>query len=148
VESHAQVEAAITKAQRRGIVNGDPQVIIEALAKRYQAGCPPRDAGAYTYSVAQNLARTVTEPSLPQPPSKAEPRAWAGLCFCWPSDSPSNFIRVDETGFCEQVTLENGEPRHGYAPLGRSKLLVAIWEERLKPVSADVFEDLVRGARA
>lgn len=147
LEIYAQVEAAIAKAQRRGIAKGDPRVIIDAVAKRYQAGSPPRDAGAYTYSIAQSLANVVAEPSLPAPPSKTELKSWAGLCFCWPTDNPSSFIRVDEAGFCEQVTLENGKARHGYAPLGRSKLLDALREGRLQPVSVDVFEDLVKGAR-
>lgn len=146
-ESHAQVEAAIAKAQRKGIAKADTQAIIAAVAKQYQAGRPPRDAGAYAYSVAQNLVEVTAEPSLPAPPSEAELKTWAGLCFCWPADNPSSFIRVEEAGFCEQVTLENGKPRHGYVPLGRSKLLDALREGRLRQVPANVFEDLVKGAR-
>lgn len=146
-ESHAQVEAAIANAQRKGIAKADTQAIIAAVAKQYQAGRPPRDAGAYTYSIAQNLARVATEPSPPAPPSESELTAWADLCFCWPADNPNSFIRVDKAGFCEQVTVENGRARHGYVPLGPSRLLVALREGRLRKISAADFEGLAKGAR-
>ncbi|MEW9900288.1 hypothetical protein ABWL39_16840 [Chitinivorax sp. PXF-14] len=40
-----------------------------------------------------------------------------------------------------------GEPRHGYAPLGRGNLLSALREGKLREVSAVIFEDLAKGIR-
>lgn len=147
-ENHAQVATAIAKAQRKGLAKADTQAIFSAVAKQYQAGRPPRDAGAYAYSVAQNLVGVAAEPSLPDPASESELKTWAGLCFCWPAENPSSFIRVEEAGFCEQVTLDSGKHKHGYIPLGRSKLLDALREGRLRQISAAVFEDLAKRARA
>lgn len=145
--SLAQVEAAIAQAQRNGVSKADTEAILAAVAKPFQAGRPPRDPGAYAYAVAQTLVTAPQQPALPAPPSKSELTAWAGHCFCWPAENPINFIRVEESGFYEQVTLKDGKPRHGYAPLGRGELLSALREGKLREVSAAVFEDLAKGAR-
>lgn len=147
-EYRKQVEAAITKAQSKGIAKADTQAIIAAVAKQFQSDRPPRDVGAYTYSIAQSLPPDVAALSLPSPPSKAELAGWNGRCFCWPTNNPTNFMRIEESGHYEQISLEGGTPRHGYAPLGRSKLLVALREGRLQEVSPAVFANAVRGARS
>jgi len=145
--SLGQVEAAIAKAQRKGVSKAGTQAILSAVAKQYQSNRPPRDAGAYAYAVAQSLVTPPQQPALPAPPSKSELKAWAGRCFCWPAENPSSFMRVEEAGFCEQVTLKDGEPRHGYAPLGRGNLLSALREGKLREVSVVIFEDLAKGVR-
>lgn len=145
--SLGQVEAAIAQAQRKGVSKADTQAILSAVAKQFQSGRPPRDAGAYAYAVAQSLVTTPQQPALPAPPSKSELKDWAGRCFCWPAENPSSFMRVEETGFYEQVTLKDGEPRHGYASLGRGNLLSALREGKLREVSAVIFEDLAKGVR-
>ena len=145
--SLGQVEAAIAKAQRKGVSKAGTQAILSAVAKQYQSNRPPRDAGAYAYAVAQSLVTPPQQPALPAPPSKSELKAWAGRCFCWPAENPSSFMRVEEAGFCEQVTLKDGEPRHGYAPLRRGNLLSALREGKLREVSVVIFEDLAKGVR-
>lgn len=147
LNSLAQVEAAVAKAQRKGLAHTDTQAIFTAVAKQFQSSRTPRDAGAYAYSVAQSLVVAPKQSTLPAPASKAELQDWAGLCFCWPPDRPTTFIRVEESGFCEQVTWENGKPIHGYAPLGRTKLLTALRERKLREVPAAMFEDLAKEVR-
>ncbi len=43
--SLGQVEAAIAKAQRKGVSKAGTQAILSAVAKQYQSNRPPRDAG-------------------------------------------------------------------------------------------------------
>lgn len=137
------VEAAIAKAQRAGIARADAHAVWEAVGKRFQSKRPPQDAGAYAYVLAQTL-NSIAQSTAPHEASEQELVAWKGRCFCWPSDNPTNFIRIEENGFFEQYSQEGGRLSHGHAPLGRGKLLADLREGRLREVSPTVFSGIAK----
>lgn len=140
------VDAAISKAQRAGVARADAQAVRLAVGKQFKSGRAPKDVGAYTYVLSQSLVPSAEE-VLPEVASEAELAAWKGRCFCWPSHNPTHFMRVEEGGFYEQISLEGGSLRHGHAAFGRGKLLVELREGRLREVSPTVFSGIAEGSR-
>jgi len=146
-KSREVVEAAIAKAQRAGIAKADAHAVREALGKQFRSKRPPQDAGAYAYALAQTL-NPITQSNVPPDASEQEFATWKGRCFCWPSDNPTNFIRIEENGFAEHYSQEGNVLRHGHAPLGRGKLLADLREGRVREVSLAVFSGIARGMRS
>lgn len=140
------VDAAIAKAQQAGIAKVDAQMVREAVGKQFQAKRPPQDAGAYAYVLAQSLS-PIAQCATPPQASEQELASWKGRSYCWPSNNPTNFIRIGENGFFEQYSLEGGALRYGHAPLGRGKLLVALREGRLREVPPAVFNGIAKDMR-
>lgn len=140
------VNTAIGKAQRAGVARADPQAVRDAIGKQFKSKRPPKDVGAYAYTLAQRLS-PAAEDIQPDAPSTSEFAIWMGRCYCWPSDNPTNFIRGDENGLFEHYCLDGGNLRPGGANFSHSKLLAEQREGRLREVSVSFFSNIVKNAR-
>lgn len=141
LEHRAAVEIGISKAQTAGVAKVDPQSVRDEMAKRYKSTRPPRDPAAYAFCLAQQMSEAKQETRRADP-SAEELAEWTWRCFCWPTDSPSNFIRIMERGLFEHLFLEGEEWRRGHAHLDRSDFLQPLREGVLQEIESSMFAEI------